>query len=753
MSIPATFHLNVQQIEQVCLFELVWGQGQRLTTTLPFPSLLFSLYAEWQQAYLSFYRTAQIPLSVAPETPQTPLRGRKEESGVVVPPLPYWHGLLVEAEARLLSEFHRWLRSGELYEIRAQLAAASRTVEGAPHPIVNLCLTCTPIALARFPWEAWELETEFAVSRQIRISRTPTTIRSATHSSANARRQRIRILAILGDERGLNLQTDRVAVRSLRRLADVEFIGWKKAQPIEDLKTQISQMIADERGWDVLFFAGHSDETPLTGGELGIAPGVSIRISEIAPQLAIAQSRGLQFAIFNSCNGLAIAESLIDLGLSQVAVMREPIHNRVAEEFLLRFLQRLATHHDVHESLRSACQFLKTEKSLTYPSAYLIPSLFRHPEATLFRIEPCGWQSWWRQWRPKRYEMIALAALIGISWQLPIQQWLLEHQVLGHAYYRQLTDRLTSESLPILLVQVDEESLASARRLQPIPRDYLGRLIQHLTELEAQTIGIDYLLSPPIPEEDPVLARSVAAAHQQGIWFVFGASQDKLTRKWRYAAPEVDHPNWSFPGNIARRGRHYVELLPDSPDDNKPLPLSYRLAWLHQGCVRSSEILPEISSEISSEMTNQPACSLAQFSSEPSPEPLLEPPVEPQPADRSVVRADSSRVYPHWLTQVGYHWGQMWLHPIMDYSFPPEQIYTAISAADLLTSTDATRFSDLSQQTVLIAPNYGPAGVDYQGEDNFLAPAAMHHWYTDRHPGDRYSNSQYGNSASIGWDV
>ncbi|MFH7029339.1 MAG: DUF928 domain-containing protein [Heteroscytonema crispum UTEX LB 1556] len=56
-------------------------------------------------------------------------------------------------------------------------------------------------------------------------------------------------------------------------------------------------------------------------------------MQEIEGSLKIARKRGLQFAIFNSCNGINIAEFLINLGLSQVAVMREPIHDQVAQIF------------------------------------------------------------------------------------------------------------------------------------------------------------------------------------------------------------------------------------------------------------------------------------------------------------------------------------------------------------------------------------------------------------------------------------
>jgi hypothetical protein len=100
-------------------------------------------------------------------------------------------------------------------------------------------------------------------------------------------------------------------VRSLSAIAEVEFVGWQPGTNDKDaLKAEIVNAITDERGWDVLFFAGHSNETALTGGELAIAPGVSLFFQELAQPLTIAMERGLQFALFNSCSGLSLANSL-----------------------------------------------------------------------------------------------------------------------------------------------------------------------------------------------------------------------------------------------------------------------------------------------------------------------------------------------------------------------------------------------------------------------------------------------------------
>ncbi len=66
----SAFHLKVQRIEQVCVFDLSWSKGQHLNVTLPYPQNLTVLYQEWQQIYLTFYKTA--------------LRGKVAETGVLL---------------------------------------------------------------------------------------------------------------------------------------------------------------------------------------------------------------------------------------------------------------------------------------------------------------------------------------------------------------------------------------------------------------------------------------------------------------------------------------------------------------------------------------------------------------------------------------------------------------------------------------------------------------------------------------------
>lgn len=337
-----TVKLDIRQHQQQwVVFNLSWGDGQYLSAELPYPSLVGERYQEWHIAYLNFYRRlVSAPLQTAP-LPADELRGRAAESGSFSA-TEDWRSQLVQAEAQLLTEFHRWLNSAQLVEIRRQIVQIATPAPSEPHlPYLDLFLSCNAPELDHLPWEVWEMGREFAATSAIRVVRIPKTIRSSIHSfvrsADHSYRRKSRILVILGDETGLNFQTDRQAVQSLAKLSEIQFIGWQPDQDRKTLPTQIAEAIADPRGWDCLFFAGHSNETALTGGKLAVAPGIAISISEIMPHLKLACDRGLRFALFNSCNGLSIAEALVDLGVSQVVVMREPIHNQVAQEFLIQF--------------------------------------------------------------------------------------------------------------------------------------------------------------------------------------------------------------------------------------------------------------------------------------------------------------------------------------------------------------------------------------------------------------------------------
>ena len=167
-------------------------------------------------------------------------------------------------------------------------------------------------------------------------------------------------MAIFGYDPNLDFSKEEKFLKSHSKVLDVRCLGLQKLEKEPDaLKEEICQAIADERGWDILFFAGHSyehEDGKKSGlkGEFQVSSDVCLSINDIQTPIEEAIKKGLQFAIFNSCTGIDIAESLIKIGLNQVLVMREPVHNEVAADFFLAFFEGVVNYEDVGEALVKA---------------------------------------------------------------------------------------------------------------------------------------------------------------------------------------------------------------------------------------------------------------------------------------------------------------------------------------------------------------------------------------------------------------
>lgn len=699
-----TYRLTIHKVDQNCLFDLTWGRGQRLPpVSLAFPTSLLTQYDAWRRSYLGYYKQA--------------LRGRVGATGQVVAMDVDWHSQLVQAEARLLSEFHTWLKHGDLFDLRAVLTAAAQSGTTPQSPgrtaKTELFLTCTPIEIARLPWETWE------EIQHMQIVRSPAHISAATADRRAFRRGKTRVLAILGDETGLNFTGERTALNAQKNLLDIHYLGWQPGEEAAALKQRICQTIADPLGWDVLFFAGHSNEAALVDGQVAIAPNTAISVKELKPALQQAQQHGLQFALFNSCSGLDIAHGLINLGLSQVAVMREPIHNEVAQTFLVQFLQRLARYESTQEALAGACRFLKNKKEFTYPSAYLVPSLFRHPDSVPYQVQPRGWRATLRRWRPSQREAVAVGALALVSLLPPVQHGLLNQRMGVQARYRDWTAQLAPvQPPPILLLQIDDRTLQERQIAvpNPIDRGLLTDLVTTLTRLQANVIGVDYVLDRPQPEADPALRQAFEQAVAQQSWVVLARKRSHLG-EWLGPATTVASPNWSLQGDI---WSPLWQIRPRGWSDQRPLPFSYQVATAHQlvnGPAEASVPRPSLDS-------TQPLQSLvASYEAERGPRNPLMP-------RRAVLHPVANLVYPI---------RQRWLQPLIDYSLPPQQVYHRVAAWQLLQDPEQTLealgLASLQNLVVIVAPGgYDEAGFTQSGEDNLEQPVAIAYWHRQAAP-------------------
>jgi CHASE2 domain-containing sensor protein len=311
------------------------------TGALPAATDLLHLFTKWQQDYSRSLGVSRIALeSISVQT------------GTLTQIETCRH-----SEQRLKTAFQNWLAAIEFQPIERRLRETLM-----PQEAVEILLRTTDQRLHRLPWHFWDFidrypQAELVVSSPSeRIVLPPRTT------------NQVRILAILGDRQGIDTEADRLAIATVPN-ANVVFL-------VEPNRQQVYDRLWEE-GWDLLFFAGHS-KTEHQQGRIYLNPTESLTLAELRFGLQRAIAKGLQLTIFNSCDGLGLAYELEQLHLPQSIVMREPVPDRVAQEFLKRFLNIFAAGESLHIAVRQARESLQGLEG-EFPAASWLPIVFQNP--------------------------------------------------------------------------------------------------------------------------------------------------------------------------------------------------------------------------------------------------------------------------------------------------------------------------------------------------------------------------------------
>jgi hypothetical protein len=305
-------------------------------------------------------------------------------------------------EPEVRSQFNDWLLADSFRTIRDKWLAELMKEE------VLILVRASEPALLRLPWYVWDL-VEQNPSAEIALNVCNT--EPMPGLNVPTVRSKVRILAILGNREGIDIESDRQLLNQLSD-AEVTFL-------VEPQRMEINDQLWEQK-WDILFFAGHS-RTEGDRGRIYINQTDSLTIAELRHALQKAISKGLQLAIFNSCDGLGLALELQQLQLPQVIVMREPVTDRVAQAFLRYFLPVFASGQPLHLAVREArlrLQGLENE----LPGASWLPVIVQSTITSSLTWQQLGHahtspppkQQWWKI-------PVALCAisLIGIgAWQL-----------------------------------------------------------------------------------------------------------------------------------------------------------------------------------------------------------------------------------------------------------------------------------------------------------------------------------------------
>ncbi|MEM1239610.1 MAG: CHASE2 domain-containing protein [Cyanobacteria bacterium P01_H01_bin.26] len=339
----------------------LWDNDRRpfqFVGSLPAAPQLAAHYQRWQQLYMAIYgskanwRRRAFDFEFDTDVPTNVSNHEFETLGEV-----------------LQTELSQWLMATTFaitieHHIRTHLL---------PQHTVRVMLTAHDNGVLQFPWQLWRLFADYPNAELslslANYSRSPKRI-AATPTGT------VRILAVLGNDDGIDIKTDSQILEQLPA-AEITLL----AQPsLKELQHHLW-----ESSWDILFFAGHSSSQGK--GYLQVNPNESLTVEQLRYALGRAIANGLQLAILNSCDGLGLAWKLADLNLPQTIVMREPVPDAIAHRFLKAFLAALASGQCLYRSVREAREKLHGATELGACATWL-PVIVQNPAE-----EPPTWRS------------------------------------------------------------------------------------------------------------------------------------------------------------------------------------------------------------------------------------------------------------------------------------------------------------------------------------------------------------------------
>ena len=272
----------------------------------------------------------------------------------------------IDSAKQLTQTFRHWLQSQSFLQLELQLRRVL-----SPNDVIRVVVRSPDCLLQNLPWHLWPFVDDYPRAEvAIGSARFQRGVEETAWQASMT--PKVTILAVLGDRQNIDVERDRRLLNALPG-AQVTVLVEPEAQALHE---QLYQ-----KPWDIVFFAGHSDTCQDGEGILRLNPTTSLTIAELRYAVRQAVANGLQLAIFNSCNGLGLAQALSDLQLPQMIVMREVIPDHVAHKFLEYFLDAFARGLSFYQSVRYARECLAGLEKV-YPCASWLPVIYQHPGRT-----------------------------------------------------------------------------------------------------------------------------------------------------------------------------------------------------------------------------------------------------------------------------------------------------------------------------------------------------------------------------------
>jgi hypothetical protein len=488
----------------------LWEAGDphpmKFTGSLPTAPALPQLYRDWQLLYSALYQR---------------LRPRLEIDAADVTNVS--SADFSDLCQRLSNTINAWLNSEPFRNIDQHLRTKLDSLDE-----IRVIIETNDNLLRRLPWHLWNFFEHYPLAE---VALSASKYQRPEKSLTKKTKANVRILAILGNRKGIEVEKDRAFLEQLSDKAQTKFLV--EPQP-EELNDQLW-----EQGWDILFFAGHSCSQE--EGRLQLNQTDTITFDGLRYALKKAIERGLRLAIFNSCDGLGLAQQLEDLHIGQVIVMREPVPDVVAQEFLRHFLAAFSGGQSLYASVREARERLQRLEG-EYPCATWLPVICQNPAEA-----PMTWPEFGK---PRRREyatrslsivlltsLVVTALVMGVRWLGMLQPWELQ------AYDQLMRLRPDEGQDPrLLVVTITENDFRlpeQEQRKGSLSDQALALVLKKLKPYQPRAIGLDIYRDFSVDPKQADLANSLQ--HNDGLIAICKVSDS-----------EANHPGISPPPEIPK---------------------------------------------------------------------------------------------------------------------------------------------------------------------------------------------------------
>lgn len=444
----------------------IGSEGERpeteLTGRLPAAPNLVSHYHEWRSNYRSLGSS---------------LRAIKIKRVAI-------GGSIEKHSQGLCDRLNRWLKSELFSPLREKWLEKVGTTE----EIRVLIRTKNP-QLRQLPWHQWEFLERY---QQAEIALSTPEYQQPSKSHQSRDRHKVRILAILGNSEGINIQQDRQLLENLP-FAEVTFL-------VEEPRQKLNEALW-EQPWDILFFAGHS-ETEAGRGRIHINQTDSLSIDELREALKKAIERGLSLAIFNSCDGLGLANELQQLHIPHMIIMREPVPDLVAQQFLQYFIKAFASGKSLYLAVQEARKKLQGLEDQC-PCASWLPVICQNPAAI-----PPTWQQL-RGHHQRHLLQSALIVTVVVTILVMVIRQLGMLQLWELKAFDQLMRLRPNPGVDSRLLVVEATDAEINRYGYPLPDQTLVQVLDKLESDQPRVIGLDIFRERPREPGHQALSRQL----------------------------------------------------------------------------------------------------------------------------------------------------------------------------------------------------------------------------------------------------